>query len=401
MTLVERYIFGRAFALSAAALLWTVAIVWTIQVLGRINFITDSGQSAYAFIELATMMLPSIVPVIVPFAVAIGIAQTLTVMNADSELTVISASGASRMRVIAPILILATGASVFTFAIDNGIDPYARQRVREIIATAHADLLSTVIQEGSFRKIDEGLFVQIATRLPGGKLGGIFVADSREEGVDLVYHAKEGQVISDGANNVMLMHDGVVHRKQPDGSVSIIRFASYTFDLSQFAPTTGNVVLFPKDRSLEFLLDPDPNDPVFRNQPQQFRAELHRRLTEWLYPLVFALIALAVAGDARSHREARIHPMLTVLVLALVFRWAGFMGAGRAQKSAAFIPMIYLAPAFGILIPIYFLLTNRTLELQHERAEKVARMMERVRAAMNRLAGRFGWHRRVGGAGHP
>ena len=48
--------------------------------------------------------------------------------------------------------------------------------------TPRADLLSTVVQEGSFRKVDDGLFVQIGERLPDGRLGGIFVADSRTQG---------------------------------------------------------------------------------------------------------------------------------------------------------------------------------------------------------------------------
>ena len=86
-------------------------------------------------------------------------------------------------------------ASIFSFAVDNGVDPYARQRGRELVAAARGDLLSLVIQEGTFRKIDDGLFIQIGERLPDGKLGGIFVADSRTEGIDLVYYAKTGAVV--------------------------------------------------------------------------------------------------------------------------------------------------------------------------------------------------------------
>ena len=51
-----------------------------------------------------------------------------------------------------------------------------------MVAAARGDLLSLVIQEGTFRKIDDGLFIQIGERLPDGRLGGIFVADSRAEG---------------------------------------------------------------------------------------------------------------------------------------------------------------------------------------------------------------------------
>ena len=64
-----------------------------------------------------------------------------------------------------------------------------------LLSTARADLLSTVVQEGSFRKIDDGLFIQIGERLPDGRLGGIFVADLRTKDVDLVYYAKNGDIV--------------------------------------------------------------------------------------------------------------------------------------------------------------------------------------------------------------
>ncbi|MGO4839267.1 LptF/LptG family permease, partial [Rhizobiaceae sp. 2RAB30] len=96
MKIIERYILRRTFVVALAALFWTLAVVWTVQALSRINLVTDSGQSALAFFHLATLVLPSIIPVVLPFAVAIGVSQTLTMMNSDSELAVISAAGSSR-----------------------------------------------------------------------------------------------------------------------------------------------------------------------------------------------------------------------------------------------------------------------------------------------------------------
>ena len=78
MKVIERYIFRRALMLFFASLVWTLAIVWTTQVLTRINLVTDSGQSALAFFEIATLILPSIIPMVMPFAVVIAVAQTLS-----------------------------------------------------------------------------------------------------------------------------------------------------------------------------------------------------------------------------------------------------------------------------------------------------------------------------------
>ncbi len=393
MKVVERYIMRRTFEMFTAALLWTLAIVWTTQVLARIDLVTDSGQSALTFFEIATLILPSIIPIVVPFALIIAVAQTLSTMNSDSELVVISAAGSSRSTVTRPIIILAILASVFSFAVDNGIDPYARERGRELVAAARADLLSLVIQEGTFRKVDDGLFVQVGERLPDGRLGGIFVADSRQPNIDLVYYAKKGAVVQQDGKSMLVMNDGVVHRKTPAGDVSVIRFTSYAFDLSAFSAAASDVTMYPKDRTLPYLFNPNPNDKIYQNSPQQFRAEIHRRFTESFYALVFALIALAVAGDARSHRDSRIHPLMTAVTIALFVRWLGFFVTQQAQSNPLFSPLVYAVPIITSLVAIGFIRSNKTMELPIAWAERLSDMAsqsgDRMSAFWFRLKGRL------------
>ena len=371
MKVIERYIFRRALMLFCAALAWTLVIVWTTQILARVNLVTDSGQSAMSFFEIAALMLPSVLPAVMPFAVVIATAQTLATMNNDSELVVISAAGGSKMAIIRPVMLLAVVASLVSFAIDNGIDPLARQRGRELIASARADLLSLVIQDGTFRKIEDGLFIQIGERLADGRLGGIFVADSRTEGTDLVYYAKFGNIIERGDETLLIMQDGEIHRKLPGNDISVIRFLSYAFDLSLFTASSGTPRLYPKDRSLPYLFNPDPDDAVFQRNPQSFRAELHRRFTEWAYSIVFALIALAVIGNARSHRESRINPMVTAVTIALLVRWMGYVAANQVQAAPGLWPVVYAIPAVFAAISIWFIATNRTMELPVALADRL------------------------------
>jgi lipopolysaccharide export system permease protein len=330
MKVVERYIMRRAFVVFMAALVWTLAIVWTTQVLAKIDLVTDSGQSALTFFEVAALILPSIIPIVVPFALVVAVAQTLSVMNSDSELAVVNAAGASRWTIVRPIMLLALAAAVFSFAVDNGIDPYARQKNRALVASSRADLLSLIIQEGTFRKIDDGLFLQIGERLPDNRLGGIFVADSREEGVNLVYYAKTGSIVERGGEKVLMMNDGVIHRKTLTGDLSVIRFTSYAFDMSAFMAAASAVTLLPKDQTTQYLLNPGANDKYYQQNPYEYRAEVNQRFSEWTYSMVFALIALAVAGDARSHREARVNPLITAITISLFVRWLGFFASSKA-----------------------------------------------------------------------
>ena len=187
MKLIERYILRRASLMFIATLLPLLGIVWVTQALTSINLVTDSGQSTFAFLKLATLILPSVIPIILPFALVIGVAQTLTVMNSDSELTVLNSAGSSRSTISRPIMVLAIATSLVSFAIDNFVEPYSRMAVRKMIATAHADMLSSVVQENTFRKITDGLYVQVAERRNGGVLSGLFVADTRDPRFELVY----------------------------------------------------------------------------------------------------------------------------------------------------------------------------------------------------------------------
>ncbi len=384
MKLIERYILRRASLMFVATLVPLLGIVWVTQALTNINLVTDSGQSTFAFMKLATLILPSVVPIILPFALVIGVAQTLTVMNSDSELTVLNSAGSSRMTIIRPVMILAVAMSFVSFAVDNFVEPYSRTAVRKMIATAHADMLSAVVQENTFRKITDGLYVQVAQRRNGGVLYGLFVADTRDPRFEMVYYAREGAV--DENSSALVMKDGEVHRKLPDGNVSIIKFDSYAFDLADLTQSAGASNIRAKDRDLPYLFNPDPEDPYYKKEPGSFTAELHRRFTEWLFPAVFGLIALVVSADARSHREARVHPMITALLTALFVRWISFYASNNAENSVAFVFVMYLIPIATGALAIHHLGRNKTLELPVSFGERLTDLRDRLLARLNRSA---------------
>ncbi|MBB4065545.1 LptF/LptG family permease [Gellertiella hungarica] len=361
MKIIEKYILQRSAKMVLVALLPVLAIIWTTQVLGRVNLVTDNGQSIGSFMLLASCIVPMVLPLVLPFATVIGVSQTLTTMNTDSELTVIEASGAGRSVIFKPVLVLAAALSLLSFVVDNGVEPKVRVTFRELIASAYADLLSSVIEEKSFRQLDTDLYIQISRRLAGRTLEGLFISDTRNPAFQLIYYAREGAV--DEAGTALIMRDGEVHRKTTTGDVSVVRFDSYTFDLSNFSQTRGQATLQSTDRDLPFLWNPDPNDEKFQKNPGEFRAELHRRLTEWSFPLVYALIALVIAGDARSQREARVHPMVTALGFAFLLRWASFYFSNQVETDAAYIPAMYAVPIVAVAVTSWLLFRGRRLQV--------------------------------------
>jgi lipopolysaccharide export system permease protein len=148
-------------------------------------------------------------------------------------------------------------------------------------------------------------------------------------------------------------------------------------------------MLLPKDQTTQYLLNPDPNDKTFQQKPGSYKAELDQRFSEWSYSLVFALIALAVAGDARSHREARIHPLITAITIALFVRWLGFFAAGKADKIPQFAYMVYGVPIVSSAVAIWFIVSNRTMELPVAWADWMTNFASRVSDGWTAIKLRF------------
>lgn len=361
MKILEQYILRRVVLMFLTALLPVLAIIWTTQVLQRINLVTDSGQSVGSFMVLATMILPTIVATVLPFALVIGITHTLTTMNNDSELAVIDAAGAPRRTIQRPVILLAVGLSLLSFLMMGFVEPAMRVNVRTMIATAYADLLSSVIEEKTFRQIEPGLYVQISERQSGRTMKGLLVADSRDPASELIYYAREGAVDETGKS--LVMQDGEVQRKAPNGDVTVIRFDRYAFDLSDLSEERGQARFGAKDRGLFYLMDPDPLDERYVSKPNDFSAELHRRISASLFPLVFTIISLMMCGDARSHREARLHPMASALIMSLTLFWASNYLTSLTETSIAFVPLLYLVPLASGGAAAFMLATSRTPRL--------------------------------------
>lgn len=384
MTLLESYIFGRVFRMFLTALVPVLAIIWTTQVLGRINLVTDSGQSIGSFFLLATFILPTIIPVVLPFALIIGVTQTLQTMNNDSEFAVIDSAGAPRSVIYKPVALVAAILCIASFSIDNFLEPVSRIGMRKTIAATYADLLSSVIEEKTFRRIDDGLYVQISERVQGRVLRGLFVADSRDPRFEMLYYAREGAVDENGGT--LIMKDGEIHRKSLEGSVSVIHFASYAFDLSELSETQGQARLRASDRGLGFLFNPDPKDADFQAKPLSYRAELHRRLTDWFFPMTFALASLALAGSAHSHRERNVHPLIPALVFAFTFRWGAFFFANRIESPSGSVWPLYLFVAIVNVLLVYAIYRNaRQLGRRKPLIETIDRLM-RSASRMRRLS---------------
>ncbi|WP_062234577.1 LptF/LptG family permease [Aureimonas sp. N4] len=355
MKLIERYIFKRVAVYSVGSLAALVMIVWIVQVLQRLDIVRTSATAAGNIIWIALMLMPDLAAGVIPFALLIGAIQALNSLNADSERAVIAAAGGSRKVIFKPILYLAFGAAAIIVINSNFIGPAASSAFQNGIRAINADAISLFLQPGRFERVQDGLVMSI-DEARGSNVRGLFLSDTRDPALDLTYFAREAQIVEREGQSYLVLDDGQLHRRNnTNGTVSIIEFQTYAFDLANLRPVETGDWIRMSERSTRELLNPDPNDKVFQLHPNQFVEELAQRRTDWLFPIAFALWALVIASHPRTNRQGPGPAMALGLAGALSLKAIGFVSLSLISKNPRYAVVIYSLPAAAILFDIWLL----------------------------------------------
>ena len=354
MMLFGRYMFRQAANAFLVILLTLTLVVWLATALKELNLITSQGQGIVLFFQMTLLSLPSLIALIAPNAMLMAALYTLDRMNGDSELIVMTASGAPVWRIGAPLLALASIVSVAILLANLFLTPASMRALRSFITQVRADLISQVLQPGRFSSPESGLTFHIRDRSLNGDLLGLLVHDERNDEQVMSYLAERGRIITNDDGSYLVMFGGYVHRyngEDPDKNVQIVAFDQNMLDLSEFSPKdTGGKDLRPREQYISELISPDMNDKGTKRNPGQIRSELHDRLATPLYPLVFAFVAIALLGHARTTRESRWAQILLAFGIALGLRVVGLVVGNLVALNAWAVALVYAVPLGAILV---------------------------------------------------
>ncbi|AGH16630.1 LptF/LptG family permease [Candidatus Liberibacter asiaticus] len=329
---------GRSFLMSC---LFIVFIAWVIQILQRINLVSSSTESLNILLKISGYLIPTVLPMVTPFCFAMETTNVLTSMNRNTELLIIDNTGTSRITLIKPVLFLAILLSIFLFISENIIEPKCRSTIKQLSAKAQLALTFSYLEENLFFRLDDDLYIKISKYNPNNTLQGIFIVDSRDTQTHKIYYAQSGSIDLD--RQAIILNDGEVHRKSPiSKDISIMKFKSYT--LQTESANSSTIVLKANDQNLSFLLNPNPNNPNYRPELlETYRSEFHKRLTQWLFPVIFGLISI-VAADKRAlvRQRKKIHPIFISLSISFGVFWGFSYIIHKIEQNPYYIPILYL-----------------------------------------------------------
>jgi lipopolysaccharide export system permease protein len=323
---INRYIFRTTMSAFLVVLISLTAVIWVTQALRDIDLMTSQGQTILVFVGITGLIIPLLILVIAPIALLIAVAHALNKLSTDSEIIVMNAAGMSPWVLFRAFMSAAVVVAILVAAISAYFAPKGLRMLRDWLTEVRANVVSTVVQPGRFTTIENGVTIHVRERRNNGQLLGIFLDDQRDPAERVTVLAEWGELLDNDNGTFLVLQKGMVQRYQANQrDPNMVAFDRYAFDLSQFSGGQQAVTYSIRERYLWQLLFPDRNDPLLKDQPGQFRAELFDRLMAPLYPLAFVVIAFAYLGAPRTNRQSRTMSLIGAIGGVALLRMIGFV----------------------------------------------------------------------------
>jgi lipopolysaccharide export system permease protein len=287
----------------------------------------------------------------------------LNKLATDSEIIVMNAAGFSPFRLFRPFVHATIVVALLVAFIAAYLAPDGMRRIKQWDAEITADVLANILQPGRFAQLDQNLTIRIRERQPGGLLKGIFIDDRRDPKERVSIVADHGTVVKDANGSFLVLEDGNLERFEAGKrDPALVAFVRYAFDMSKFSKQGHDVLLGIRERYLWELMDPGEDDPVYKQIPGQFRAELHDRFMSPIYPFAFAALTFAFLGAPRTTRQSRNFSVGGSILAVFGLRMIGFACSVMAVKSPIAPIVQYLMLGAAIALSVWVIVDGIVLE---------------------------------------
>lgn len=289
----DRYMMKNLLGAGLFTALSLACVIMLTQSLRFLELIINSGASSFSFFLLTFLAMPRFFEVILPIALMIATVFIYNRMSADSETTVMRATGFSPMRLSRPAFSLAIITTSIVFVITAWIAPLSLSKMQTMRVTIKAQYSNLLLKEGIFNAIGKDLTVYLHKRGDEGELQGLLIHDSRENlKFPVTILAKRGVIVSDDAGQQVIVYDGSRQEFNPtNGALNRLDFQRYSLDLPEAGPVRQRW-REPDERTLIELLNPDAQVRANPKSLNDFRIEAHRRVVSPFLAITFTAVSL-------------------------------------------------------------------------------------------------------------
>lgn len=364
--------------------------ILTGQVFKVTELVINKGFGLWETLQFILFLVPSLLVIVTPMSLLLGILVTLGRMSADNEVIAFKASGVSLTQMLKPILMVSLIGYVLTSLFTLYLAPNARYSLKKMVFDLARTRAEVGIKERIFNSDFEGLMIYV-NRAPdqGKRLEGILLSDTRQGAEPATIVAQSGYLIPNPQTLEMTLHleNGSIHRlAAKSNTYQKIDFSVYelVLDVQKALPEPGGKGKKPKEMFTAELwrVIAEGGGGEKRNAAL---VELSNRFATPFACLVFALLGLPLGiHSPRAGRSFGFVLSLLVILLYYVFFTLG-ENLGRLGRVHPFFAA-WIPNAFFFLVS-YYLFRKVKTESPVLLIEQMARLAEIAQSRIRRLKG--------------
>jgi len=345
VSIIHRYILSEILPGFLVNIMVFTGVMLMARAMQLANLVIARGVSPLKVLEIFILAAPKILTMSLPMGTLLAVLTAFMRFSADSELTVLKASGLSLYQMSPPVFAFGAVTTILTAFFSLWLAPLANWRFKSELldlAKARADL---AIVEQTFIQSFPGLVIYVGQMTPtGGEMEQIFIHDARRPGESAVIAAQRGRLGLDREAGVLAFElaEGVIDRVQDGrGTTDSIFFDTYELKLSPGDEMAGR-----NDGGLARGRSETPtwelaaaaarlSDPASRI----YRLEWHER---WARPTAaFLLTFIGLPLGASFRARGRNFPFLMALIIFVFYYVLSSLGWSLGEVGR-------LPPAVGI-----------------------------------------------------
>ncbi len=330
-----------------------------------INVLADASDGdipARLIMTLAGLTMPTMGLLMFPLSIYIGILVTFGRLYAESEITVMNATGMGNKFLIRAALYLALITSALAAGNAFWLAPWTQEKESQIIEQLSSENSVELLQKGSFQRTPDGSAVVFIDEIKGKNLENVFVAQLTPRGSLLpsVMYAKTGDVkeLSDG-RQVLTLYDGTRYEGVPT------RLDYMATEYQEYEGVIGEREAQKRGRSWTAI----PTDELIGHPHPKAQAELQWRISLVIcIPILTMLVVPLSAVNPRQGKFAKMGP--AILVYFTYFLAISAMKSSLEDGSV---------PGYVGMWPINFVLLLAAIGVNYYDSVPVRKIREKIR----------------------
>lgn len=333
-------------------------IVWTLQAINYFDLVAEDGHGIKLYFIYSILNFPKIIHKIVPFVFFISIFYILISYEAKNELNIFWINGINKVEFLNKIIFLSIILMLFQILNGSFFSPMSQLKARNLLKNSEIDFFTSLIKEGKFINVVQGLTIFINNKNEDGSYSEIYLDDSTKESPQMIY-AKDGMLIDNKNQKIFKLYDGKVINYE-NSKINVFEFEQINFNLKDFI---SNSTTAPKIQEINtfdliscFSKDRQVQRELFRcdkNFLNDIKQELLKRLYKPIYiPLIAIVTCFVIISSRNKINYKKIRNLIFMFaILVIIFSETSLRYSITSDLSFSF----YLLAPWLMMISIYSL----------------------------------------------